>query len=129
MFARAHTARARAYFRTKTLVVNTHTHTLIYAYTCTRTAERGSPPRVATAPSAQHKRTKARTAQHNRSHMQAPAHMQHCSLIALAGTRESHEAQQRTHTNNNTRSGKPKPPDGRQAIDTQTASCKQAAHD
>ena len=50
-----------------------------------------------------------RTAHHNRSHMQAPAHMQPCSLIALAGTRKSHEAQQRTHS---TRSGKPKPQTG-----------------
>ena len=70
------------------------------------------PPHAATAPSAlpQHTRGFTRLSgppqqlpKHadstpQRSHMQAPAHMQPCSLIALAGTRKSHEAQQRTHS-------------------------------
>ena len=90
-------------------------------YTCTYTAARGSPPMLqlphlhylSTPVDLQPKHADSTP---QRSHMQAPAHMQHCSLIALAGTRKSHEAQQRTHS---TRSGKPKPQIRRQAIGAQ----------
>ena len=90
-------------------------------YTCTYTAARGSPPMLqlphlhylSTPVDLQPKHADSTP---QRSHMQAPAHMQHCSLIALAGTRKSHEAQQRTHS---TRNGKPKPQIRRQAIGAQ----------